>query len=205
MQKYFEFSTFEHFLGKHQINLTHASILDVGCGSGYSTRLLKAKFNPTDLIAFDFMPEQIELARKKDSGTNYFVGDVTHINLPAGTFDAVYEFAILHHVPEWRKALREIFRVLKPNGVFLAEDIDRKGVDWADKIHCYHPQESRFEWQHFIEELRDTGFKIVDSKILFQGMRSFLCVKPGNSLPSRNGETNAGTGVESYFTSQSEK
>ena len=80
-------------------------------------------------------------------------------------------------VPEWRQALQEIFRVLKPNGVFLAEDIDKKGVDWADKIHCYHRKSRDLNGRQFIKAMHDTGFKIVDSKILFQGMRSFLCVK----------------------------
>ncbi|MHC1764566.1 MAG: methyltransferase domain-containing protein [Verrucomicrobiia bacterium] len=39
----------------------------------------------------------------------------------AATYDAVFDFAIIHHVPNWRDALVEVNRVLRPGGVFYAE------------------------------------------------------------------------------------
>lgn len=42
------------------------------------------------------------------------------IRLPSEKFDAVFIFDVLHHVPEWRSALKEINRVLKACCVLLA-------------------------------------------------------------------------------------
>ena len=38
------------------------------------------------------------------------------IEAAAATYDAVVDFGIIHHIPHWRAALAEIFRVLKPGG-----------------------------------------------------------------------------------------
>ena len=63
VQKRVEFRLFNKFLEKHGIDLTGGVILDVGCGSGYGTELIRSRYNPKELVAFDLMPEQIEIAR----------------------------------------------------------------------------------------------------------------------------------------------
>ena len=45
-----------------------------------------------------------------------WTGDVTPIPTPTATYDAVFDFGILHHVTEWRCALAEVARVLRPGG-----------------------------------------------------------------------------------------
>jgi len=186
-QKHIELSIFDSFLKQHQINLNGSEILDVGCGSGYSTRLLKSKYNPKEIIAFDFMSEQIELARQRDPNTNYFVGDVANINLSSNKFDAVFVFGVLHHVPEWKKGLQEIYRVIKPKGIFLVEEGSKKIVDFADKyLRWQHPPESRFDWPEFIKELKVIGFDVIgDSKIVINDFRSFICAKPAANNSSQ--------------------
>lgn len=146
IQKTIEFRLFHRFLEKHKINLNGGVILDAGCGSGYSTKLIEAKYSPEELVAFDIMPEQIELAKKRCLQASFFVGDVTDIDSPSNKYDAVFAFGILHHVPQWKRGLREIYRVLKPNGVLLIEEINRRGVDFFEKYgHFSHPKESRFD------------------------------------------------------------
>ncbi len=43
-------------------------------------------------------------------------GDATRIDYPGGTFDVVYSFGVIHHVPDARAVMSEIARVLKPGG-----------------------------------------------------------------------------------------
>ena len=69
--------------------------LVAGCGSGYSIELITKELRPQELVAFDVMPEQIELARQRGLSANVFVGDATNIELPSNKFDAVFVFDIL--------------------------------------------------------------------------------------------------------------
>jgi ubiquinone/menaquinone biosynthesis C-methylase UbiE len=95
--------------------------------------MISKRYAPKELIAFDFMPEQIERAGKKDPRGNYFVGDVTDIQLPSNKFDAAFVFGILHHVPDWEEAIRELYRVFAGGGVLLIEEVNSTGVAFVNK------------------------------------------------------------------------
>jgi SAM-dependent methyltransferase len=127
-------------------------------------------------IEFRFLKKFLE--RYKEA--RFFVGDVTEIKSPSNKYDAVFVFGILHHVPEWKVALREIYRVLKPKGVLLIEEVNRSGVDFVEKyLHFSHPKESRFDWPQFAEELKKVGFDIVEeSKIILSIFHVYFCMKP---------------------------
>ncbi len=103
------------------------SVLDVGCGKGVLTRLIVEAFRPKRVVALDVDPREIELARRYLGSR---VGDTIELHqadamqLPFadGEFDAAFEISTLHHVADWRQALVEIARVLKPGGpLYFAE------------------------------------------------------------------------------------
>jgi ubiquinone/menaquinone biosynthesis C-methylase UbiE len=161
IQKYWEFRLFKHFLKKHKTNLSRKVIIDAGCGSGYSSKLIMDAFNPSELIAFDIMPEQIAIAQKRYTNITFKIGDLTQIKIPDGTADAVFIFGILHHIPEWRKALRNISGFLKQSGVFLVDE-----------------PKYRFTWNEFEQGIRDAGLSICERKnFLGPLFRSYLCIK----------------------------
>ena len=179
MQRCVEFRIFRQSLKKHNIVLTGKAILDAGCGSGYGTELLFRTFTPSRLVAFDIMPEQIELAKKRHIAAEIFVGDMTRIDLSSHSFDAVFVFAVLHHIPEWEKALAELTRMLKPGGVLLIEDVGRKAADFSEHFGFCHPKEARFDLQEFEDELKRIGFEILEQKKILgiSSMKSYLCLK----------------------------
>ncbi len=178
-QKHYEFRIFKKFLTTNNIDLHNRVIVDAGCGSGYSSELLVKEFQPRELFAFDVMPEQVERARKRGLPATFFVGDVTAIDLPSQKCDAAFVFAFLHHVPQWKKALQELERILKPGGVLLIEELGKKTVDDAERyLRVYHSKESRFEWPEFIKGLEEAGFSIIEDRMIYVGHgRSFMCVK----------------------------
>ena len=178
-QKHYEFRAFKRYLKDSHIDLTGKVILDVGCGSGYSSRLIMEEFQPRELFAFDVLPEEIELARQRDLTATLFVGDVTDILLPSEKFDAVFAFDILHHVVRWHVALKEINRVLKRGGVLLVHEPRKKSLDNLERfLKVHHPTESRFEWPELSRGLIESGFHVTERSSLYLGLfHSCLCIK----------------------------
>lgn len=165
-QKHYEFRILERHLRKNEVDLTDAVILDAGCGSGYSTGLIHDEFQPRELYALDAMPEQVELAKQRGLPAKILVGDISDTGFESDKFDAVFTFAVFHHVPDWYKAVEEMYRVVKPGGVLLGGEMSR--------------QESvGFEWSGFVSGLERAGFRVLeDEKLYFGYFRSFLCTKP---------------------------
>jgi ubiquinone/menaquinone biosynthesis C-methylase UbiE len=178
-QKHYEFRYFKQYLKNNDIDLTKKTILDVGCGSGYSLALIMEEFQPTELFAFDALPQEIELARQRGVTSNLFVGNVVDILLPSDKFDAVFAFDVLHHVPEWRKALKEINRVLKNGGSLLLHEPRKKALDTLERfLKVHHPLESRFEWPELFAGLAAAGFRVIERRNLYLGaFQSCLCLK----------------------------
>jgi ubiquinone/menaquinone biosynthesis C-methylase UbiE len=161
IQRTIEMKVFCGFLKKNNINLKQKVLLDVGCGSAYSTKLLIRRFKPSEIVAFDIMPEQINLAKKRQLKARLYVGDALNIDMESGSCDAVFIFGVLHHIPKWKEVMLEINRVLKEGGVLLVEE---------PKI--------RFEWNQFDTGLKESGYETLEKrKFLHDNFRSYLCKK----------------------------
>lgn len=95
-------------------------ILEVGVGMG-SDHLLWAKSMPRVLKGVDLTARAIEHTKKRLS-INGFFPDVTEADaedLPFenDSFDIVYSWGVLHHSPNTSKAIEEVYRVLRPDGI----------------------------------------------------------------------------------------
>lgn len=106
------------------------SLLDVGCGSGTITVELAAVVAPAPVVGVDLNEQRIEaaqrIARKRQvENVEFQVGDLCHVPYAENEFDAVFEHMVFMHMPDPRVGVREIFRVLKPGGVFGGNDVDR--------------------------------------------------------------------------------
>lgn len=166
-QRYYEFGVIRRQLRRHAIDLTGKVLLDAGCASGYSTHVIASLFEPGALYAFDVMPEQVARAQARQLDATVFVGDIAAIDLAADTVDAVFTFGVFHHVPDWPRAIREVRRVLKPGGVLLGGELNKKAPN-------------AFTWPAFRQELVNGGFEILEQqKIYFGFFRSFLCRSKG--------------------------
>jgi ubiquinone/menaquinone biosynthesis C-methylase UbiE len=75
-------------------------------------------------------------------------------------FDAVFDMGILHHVEEWRRAIAEIYRALKPGGFFLFEDIFRPLMESFLFKPFEHPEKGKFHDYEFINTLEQSGFTL---------------------------------------------
>jgi ubiquinone/menaquinone biosynthesis C-methylase UbiE len=128
------------FLVEHLVS--GMSLIDVGCGSGSVTLGLAELVAPGEVVGIDTSESQIEAAKQNlaDSGiTNarFEVGDAHSLPFEHATFDAAYEGMVYMHLADPELAAREVFRVLKPGGVFGANDIEIDvclSDSWPDSV-----------------------------------------------------------------------
>lgn len=74
-----------------------ARVLELGCGSGSpETRRLAQRFAVTGV---DISPRQVERARAAIPEASFIVADLTELELPAASYDAVASFYVFNHVP----------------------------------------------------------------------------------------------------------
>lgn len=138
-----------------------ASVLDMGCGPGLSTALILDTLRPQRLAAFDFDPPMVQLARRRlarhthEQHLDLTVADATRMPYGDGLFDAVFESGVVHHIPDWRAALREVGRVLKPGGRFCFAEPSRGRLRRGLYRILPHSVESMFdpdEWRSALAE-----------------------------------------------------
>jgi ubiquinone/menaquinone biosynthesis C-methylase UbiE len=157
--------------------------LEVGCGRGVGVEIILDRFGAGSVDAFDLDPDMVARARARHAGrgtrARFWVGDAEHIQAEDAAYDAVFDFGIIHHVPAWRNAVREVARVLKPGGRFYAEEVLAPFIHhplWRTLLD--HPMEDRFDRRSFADALADAGLEVLGSNELFGSFAWFVAVKP---------------------------
>ena len=101
------------------------NLLEVGPGPGLTTDFLRTRSDRMTALEVD--PALADLLKRRMSGTNVTViqGDASVMPFEDATFSAAVAFTMLHHVPSptlQDRLLSEVYRVLKPGGVFVGTD-----------------------------------------------------------------------------------
>lgn len=89
-------------------------VLDVAAGTGTSAAALAR--SGAEVVALDFSAGMIEVGRKRHPKIAFVEGDAMALPFKANEFDAVTISFGLRNVKDPRKALKEMYRVLKPGG-----------------------------------------------------------------------------------------
>ncbi|MCU1451955.1 MAG: putative ubiquinone/menaquinone methyltransferase [Acidimicrobiales bacterium] len=109
------------------------SVLDVGCGPGTITADLARLVAPGRVVGVDRSPAVIDLAAGAGGvdGPSFRVGDVYRLDFDDDTFDVVHAHQVLQHLAQPVRALTEMRRVCRPDGVVAVRDGDYSSFAWA--------------------------------------------------------------------------
>ncbi len=161
------------FLMGHPSFPKHGSLLEIGCGAGNLTLMMAER--GFQISGVDISPTAIawaqERAREQGKAARFYSGNVTDLSaFGSGEFNVVMDGNCLHCIiGEDRKlVLGEVFRVLKPGGVFFVSTncgpVIDANVDYDPAAKCILengvPYRSMGESDAVLSELKAAGFTV---------------------------------------------
>lgn len=147
-------------------------VLEIGCGRGVGVEYIFDIFGPSHVEAFEFDPYELHLAEKRllpkyKDKIKLYEASATKIPSPDNSFDAVFDFGVLHHIPDNSAAISEIARVLKPNGRFFFMELLSSFTNKAlMRLLAPHPHEAQFNEEEFLEKLANARLMISENSYI---------------------------------------
>jgi ubiquinone/menaquinone biosynthesis C-methylase UbiE len=139
--------------------------VEIGTGRrGLGARVAVERLGATEVTAFDLYPATVGRARIAcaDLGERvaFRVGDATALPVDDASVDLVVDFHALHHIADWRAAVAEAARVLRPGGQLALTEMTARFVDapWLRAV-SRHPAD-RFSTDELLAELRAHGLEV---------------------------------------------
>lgn len=154
-----------------------SKILDIGCGSGVPIDkfLLEKGF---DITGIDISDEQIRLAKQNLPKGDFIVGDMSQIQFPVESFDAIVSFYAIFHIPREKhlSLFKKIYKLLKPEGYIL---VTMGAGEWEGMEEDFHG--TKMFWSHYgreknIEIVKSAGFKIIYEMVDTSGNERHLVI-----------------------------
>ncbi|MEP6600048.1 MAG: class I SAM-dependent methyltransferase [Actinomycetota bacterium] len=107
----------------------NAAWLDLGCGTGALSQVVLDRARPGTVVGLDPSAGFVQFARENtvDVRARFEVGDAQQLGAVGGSFDAVVSALMLNFVPDRARALAEMRRVARPDGVVAAYVWDYPG------------------------------------------------------------------------------
>lgn len=107
---------------------TDATILDIGCGLGDTTRLLHQHFPNATIVGLDanaaLIAEAVNTTKTLSAQLGFVTGDAQRLPFSDNHFDFVFTRALLHHLHNPSLTLTEMKRVCKVGGIVMAQEPD---------------------------------------------------------------------------------
>ncbi|MDN3513961.1 MAG: methyltransferase domain-containing protein [Candidatus Brocadia sp.] len=105
---------------------SHASLLDIGCGTGSLLQIISKNYPTVKIVGIDLSMEMLKIARDKQiKDAALIAGEARCLPFRSKSFDMVVSCNALHYLRNPEECLSEIARVLKPQGRIVI-------TDWCD-------------------------------------------------------------------------
>lgn len=140
-----------------------ASLLEVGCSSGFYSEVVEIAGLPVGYSGCDYSDAFIRLAREKYPAVAFAVEDATALHYGDRSFDVVVSGCCLLHIPEYAKGIKEAARVARRYVIF-----HRTPVVWGQSEQWYRKQaygvetvEIHFNEPEFLALLDNNGLELI--------------------------------------------
>lgn len=106
-----------------------SKVLDIGCGTGLLSLKLLQEYG-CSITGIDISEEMLAIFKNKikelglDQKINCRLMDIDSLNFKNNTFDLAVSSVVLHHLKDKLKALKKIYKLLKPGGLFVVGEVD---------------------------------------------------------------------------------
>ncbi|QHT66201.1 class I SAM-dependent methyltransferase [Rhodocytophaga rosea] len=115
------------YLESHLENLTNARILEAGCGSGAFLQVLGQTYVNHSFVGIDISGERVREANARVIGQTHvkaMQASIYQLPFPDNYFDFIYCRFLYEYLQQPIEATKELFRVCKPEGKLLVQDLD---------------------------------------------------------------------------------
>lgn len=148
------------------------TVLELATGTGLIA--LNIVNSATHIEATDASSEMISEAKRHNHSAklNFSVQDMFRLTYADGSFDVIIVANALHIIPEPEKALLEIYRVLKDDGILVAPTFTHADNSFFGKVKAFFmkragfPLQSKWTGSEYLEFLRKNGWTVQKSTVL---------------------------------------
>ncbi|HAZ46733.1 MAG TPA: SAM-dependent methyltransferase [Cyanobacteria bacterium UBA11369] len=158
-------------------------VLDLCCGSGQATSVLVQRFQ--DVTGLDASPLSLERAQKNVPQAQYVEALAEEMPFPDNLFDLVHTSVAMHEMrpKQLRQIFQEVYRVLKPGGIFTLVDFHRptNPIFWPGVAVFLLLFETETAWQlldtDLVGLLQEIGFEVKQPKLYAGGSLQVIQAK----------------------------
>jgi ubiquinone/menaquinone biosynthesis C-methylase UbiE len=153
---------------KRMADLPAEHVLDVACGTGQLLALMAQRTDESELIGIDRVPAMLEVAsRRLGDRATFLAAEAQHLPFGDARFQLVTTTNALHYFPDASGVLREIRRVISPDGDLIITDWCRNYV-WMKILNrvlpwTQHAHVHTFTTNELNASLSEAGFRIVSN------------------------------------------
>lgn len=159
--------------------IPYHTALDLGCGTGEMMRLILQQNKDKSLYGIDLSEKMLEVAKEKlGNHVNLILSDSEQLPFSDSFFDVVYCNDSFHHYPAPDKVLSEVYRVLKPNGIFVMCDCWQPTIGRAI-MNFYMKHSKEGDVKIYSENEIRKLFSVHFSKVLWKRIGNTACMACG--------------------------
>ena len=164
-----------------------ARVLDLGCGNG-NTAMWLCRITGAHVTGIDLSGVRIAHAVESLNGVpelaprlEFHKASATELPFADGAFSHVWSQATIYHIPDKLRTLKEAYRVLRPGGVMVFDDLTKPRPDISDEARTFVYDrllfDTDFSFNSYMDALRETGFKVLEARDLSSHLaRRYSCL-----------------------------